>query len=540
MQCRINIPNKGKVLICKDFMSENKEILLNKDPLLKLVMKQLFEKLGYGDLYYYIVPRFEIINKLYIKIIRMLSRVSIKNSKLSFTNESYKPKRVSIETDYLIIGDGPAGVGAALTLAEYNQRVIIIGNNNEMGGGLKIIGEYIDNDESIKAGSTNSIDDLNIIKNHMKKHGEAIKRIKGEVFGIYKEKDIYVITAYSENNYYLIKAHKIIIAPGIMDGWPLFVNNDLPGLIGGLGALKIINYWNFMPWHEIIIIDLNKVSLHILHSAIKMGVKRVNLIIFDDAKLKIYDSYLQTEKDLERIHIFKCDTIEKMFSGKRIKIQAYCNNKKLYINGDTAIYCGHFVPRYNLPAQAGITIEIITDKINKMARLNVHTIDGTRTEINDIYLAGGVIGCVNPREAYISGQLSALSALIDSGIQINMSHNEYKNMLDKVINCKKMNEQLFTMRVLNKKLNGNEIVCPCYDVKVKDILKALKLGLNDIETIKRYTGIGTGECQGRICMLPTILVMNAFGVNAPNIMKIRPPIIPLHAYIIGENIYEHQ
>ncbi len=373
----------------------------------------------------------------------------------------------------------------------------------------------------------------------MEKYDQMIKRVKGEVFGIYREKNMYIITAYSKDSYYLIKTRKIIIAPGIMDGRPLFVNNDLPGLIGGLGALKIINYWNFMPWHEIVIIDLNKVSLHIIRSAIKMGVKRINLVIFDDTKLKTYESYLQTEKNLERIHLFKCDAIEKMYSGKHIKIRVSCNNKKLYINGDTAIYCGHFVPRYNLPAQAGIGVEIITDKIKKTAILSVHTIDGVRTEMNDIYLAGGIIGCINPREAYISGQVSALSALMDSGVQVNIGHNEYKNMLDKIINCKKINEQFFTMRILNKKLNGNEILCPCSDVKVKDILKALKLGLNDIETIKRYTGIGTGECQGRTCMLPTILVMNVFGANPLNIMKIRPPITPLPAYIVGENIHEH-
>jgi sarcosine oxidase subunit beta len=45
------------------------------------------------------------------------------------------------------------------------------------------------------------------------------------------------------------------------------------------------------------------------------------------------------------------------------------------------------------------------------------------------------------------------------------------------------------------------IVCACEDVSVHDIDDAIAHGLGDIENLKRYTGLGTGPCQGKSCLV---------------------------------------
>lgn len=42
-------------------------------------------------------------------------------------------------------------------------------------------------------------------------------------------------------------------------------------------------------------------------------------------------------------------------------------------------------------------------------------------------------------------------------------------------------------------------ICPCEDVRVRDIRDAIAAGYNDIELIKRHTGAATGPCQGKLC-----------------------------------------
>ena len=42
-------------------------------------------------------------------------------------------------------------------------------------------------------------------------------------------------------------------------------------------------------------------------------------------------------------------------------------------------------------------------------------------------------------------------------------------------------------------------MCRCEDVTLKDVRHAIELGYRDIEEVKRYTGFGTGPCQGKEC-----------------------------------------
>ena len=44
------------------------------------------------------------------------------------------------------------------------------------------------------------------------------------------------------------------------------------------------------------------------------------------------------------------------------------------------------------------------------------------------------------------------------------------------------------------------IVCRCEDVTLADVEHTLAIGYHDIEEIKRYTGFGTGPCQGKECL----------------------------------------
>jgi bacterioferritin-associated ferredoxin len=44
------------------------------------------------------------------------------------------------------------------------------------------------------------------------------------------------------------------------------------------------------------------------------------------------------------------------------------------------------------------------------------------------------------------------------------------------------------------------ILCRCEDVTLKDVEKAIATGFSALEEVKRYTGFGTGPCQGKECL----------------------------------------
>ncbi len=73
------------------------------------------------------------------------------------------------------------------------------------------------------------------------------------------------------------------------------------------------------------------------------------------------------------------------------------------------------------------------------------------------------------------------------------------------------------------------IVCACEDVTLSDVRAAIAAGLTDIESIKRYTGIGTGLCQGAGCALRVARELSQAGIVPARLSPFtaRPPVYPV-------------
>ena len=73
------------------------------------------------------------------------------------------------------------------------------------------------------------------------------------------------------------------------------------------------------------------------------------------------------------------------------------------------------------------------------------------------------------------------------------------------------------------------ILCRCEDVTLADVQHAVALGYGDLEEVKRYTGFGTGPCQGKECLREIALaIAEATGRPPGEIAPFttRPPLVP--------------
>ena len=73
------------------------------------------------------------------------------------------------------------------------------------------------------------------------------------------------------------------------------------------------------------------------------------------------------------------------------------------------------------------------------------------------------------------------------------------------------------------------IVCACEDVSAHDIDEAIARGFGDIESLKRYTGLGTGPCQGKSCEAGAMRICaerKAVPPEAQVPFRARPPFVP--------------
>jgi bacterioferritin-associated ferredoxin len=76
---------------------------------------------------------------------------------------------------------------------------------------------------------------------------------------------------------------------------------------------------------------------------------------------------------------------------------------------------------------------------------------------------------------------------------------------------------------------GKIILCRCEDVTARDVEKAVATGFTDLEEVKRYTGFGTGPCQGKECLRNVaVAIARATGRDPGELHPFtsRPPLAP--------------
>lgn len=74
------------------------------------------------------------------------------------------------------------------------------------------------------------------------------------------------------------------------------------------------------------------------------------------------------------------------------------------------------------------------------------------------------------------------------------------------------------------------VLCLCMDVTEDDIRRAIDAGFDDIETVKRYTAVLMGPCQGKSCLasvLATFARLTGTRLEDLRVPTPRPPVYPI-------------
>jgi sarcosine oxidase, subunit beta len=73
------------------------------------------------------------------------------------------------------------------------------------------------------------------------------------------------------------------------------------------------------------------------------------------------------------------------------------------------------------------------------------------------------------------------------------------------------------------------LACTCEDVSLDEVRRAFALGHRDLESVKRYTGFGTGPCQGKSCLTLVVRELLRLGATPGEIAPFtaRAPVQPV-------------
>ena len=74
------------------------------------------------------------------------------------------------------------------------------------------------------------------------------------------------------------------------------------------------------------------------------------------------------------------------------------------------------------------------------------------------------------------------------------------------------------------------IICRCEDVTEEEIIEAIHMGFDSLESLKRHLRVGTGPCQGRTCVPLIMGILARETGKRPDEIEVpthRPPIKPV-------------
>ncbi|WP_061237661.1 2Fe-2S iron-sulfur cluster-binding protein [Ectopseudomonas composti] len=405
-------------------------------------------------------------------------------------------------TDLAVIGAGPAGLCAALTAANAGAKVLLIEQQNYLGGALA----WARFDVEGKRAAELRAELLAAVEGHAN-----IRILKKATCNAWFT-DHY-LPVIQGNRMYKVRARQCINAAGAFDQPVVFRNNDLPGVLLTSAAQRLIKLYAVKPGQRAVLLTGNDDGYLAALDLLDAGVEVAALV---DMRERAEDANLATALQARGVACHVGSTVYEAQGDKhlnavdvrRIAAQGEVAASGLRIDCDLLCMSAGYMPVYQLLCQAG-------GKLAYDDASACFSLSGLPSGLQ-------VVGSVNGRNALdallidaVNGALRALAAL---GLEAGSSPRELPN--EPRVN--------FPWPIFPHP-KGKDFVDFDEDLQVRDIVNATRIGYRDVQLVKRFSTVGMGPSQGRHSALPTArLVAQATGrsVSETGVTTARPPFCP--------------
>jgi sarcosine oxidase subunit alpha len=188
--------------------------------------------------------------------------------------EEFEPIQ-TIDTDVLIIGGGPAGITAALELAQHNINVLIVDDKHRLGGKLVLQTHSFFGTVADCYAGTRGIDIATKLTSEIEKYPTVGCMLNTTAVACYSDNKIGVV---QDGKYSLIDTKKLLIAAGAREKALSFPGCDLPGVYGAGAFQTLVNRDLVRPSQRLFVVGGGNVGLIAAYHAIQAGIEVVGLV----------------------------------------------------------------------------------------------------------------------------------------------------------------------------------------------------------------------------------------------------------------------
>lgn len=178
------------------------------------------------------------------------------------------------DTEFAVIGAGPAGLNASLEAAAHGVSVCLIDRETQPGGQLikqthKFFGRYE------KGAGTRGIIIARELSERMKDNSNITFFGGHEVLGYYDDKTLLIRTPSGVET---LKCEALLVSTGAAEKMLLFPGNDLPGVYGAGAVQTLMNVYGVRPGKSVLMVASGNIGLIVSYQLMQAGV-RVSAIV---------------------------------------------------------------------------------------------------------------------------------------------------------------------------------------------------------------------------------------------------------------------
>ncbi len=444
----------------------------------------------------------------YEKVLRHLAGLG----RLDITREPEgHGEHVHLYTDLAIVGGGPAGIAAALEAARLGVEVLLIDDEPTLGGHLQWQLLLFDGEHPGYELARNLADFV---------RGEPrIRHLAGaKAFGLYEGRLLGVVHG---ERLIKVRAKRIVVATGGFETPLVFQNNDRPGVFLGEGLQRLTTLYGIRPCRRALVVTNSDRGLSLARELLAAGIE---VAAVADARPELQDSSDLRRLREAKVQVLTGHTVLEARGKKRVEAAVLVRldqsgrpipGSEQIVECDLLALATGWEPATALLVHAGARLDYRAD----LGAFFPGDLPPW------LFAAGAVRGAQGLSAIQRDGRLAGLKAALSLG-----AGDQRDRALAEALEREAGERGLVRPIVSVPHPKPKRFVCLCEDVTEKDLADSVQEGFDQIETLKRYTTVTMGPCQGKMCHQSSIGICGALtGRSLPETgtTTARPPVTPV-------------
>jgi sarcosine oxidase subunit alpha len=423
----------------------------------------------------------------------------------------HKSPKVEAEVEHLhpevcVIGGGPAGLAAAEEAAGAGARVLVVERQPRLGGHL-LYDHPAPSDADTWAAS-------------LAAHSRVQVLCDTTAFGLYEGN---LVGAFRADQFRKIRAAQIIVCTGGRQQPFIFHNNDLPGIFLGRGVQRLARLHGVGAGQRAVVLTDNADSSRLVQQLLEWGIEVAAVV---DVREETDEPKGDADWPFLASHIVLSACGRQRLRAVRVartKLDGTIDEtSRQEIACDLLCLAGGLQPANELLLQGGMRFRHAGGRW------------GADRPVPGLAAAGAAAGTSPVQAQILEGRLRGAEAAAALGypapnLGTYQRQHEGRAVAPSAPACAGLCPQ-------TAERDRKRFVCFCEDVTEKDLYQAVAEGFDGIETLKRYSTVSMGPCQGKVCGLTAVEVCaRATNRDAGTVgtTTSRPPVVPVELAVLA-------